>query len=118
MAKAIVTRADSWNLVAFGLSLLVLGACAAPEPEPAPTRPPAPPQAHHVAPAVSSRDECRADENRQLIGQPRTRIPVPVYPALQRVVCTTCPVTDDYNPRRLNFLFDAETGLIREVRCG
>jgi len=27
-------------------------------------------------------------------------------------------VTMDFNPRRLNFLFDAETGLIREVKCG
>jgi hypothetical protein len=39
-------------------------------------------------------------------------------PALQRVACTTCPITMDYNPRRLNFFFDAETGVIKEVRCG
>jgi hypothetical protein len=52
------------------------------------------------------------------VGRPRTEIPVPVLPALQRVACTTCPVTMDFNPRRLNFFFDAETGLVKEVKCG
>ena len=27
-------------------------------------------------------------------------------------------VTMDFNPTRLNFFFDAGTGLIREIRCG
>lgn len=53
-----------------------------------------------------------------LVGKSRREIPVPVLPALQRVACTTCPITMDYNPRRLNFFFDAETGVIKEVRCG
>ena len=30
----------------------------------------------------------------------------------------TCPVTMDYNQNRLNFFFDADTGLIKEIRCG
>jgi hypothetical protein len=46
-----------------------------------------------------------------------------VLPARQpdevwRITCTTCPVTLDYDPRRLNFLFDEATGVIREVKCG
>jgi hypothetical protein len=53
-----------------------------------------------------------------LVGRPRTEIPVPLDPAKQRVACTTCPVTEDYRPDRLNFFFDAGTGLIREIRCG
>ncbi len=53
-----------------------------------------------------------------LIGRSRREIPVPVLPELQRVACTTCPITRDFNPRRLNFFFDAETGLIQEIRCG
>ncbi|HEY9216637.1 MAG TPA: peptidase inhibitor I78, partial [Phenylobacterium sp.] len=63
-------------------------------------------------------DMCKASENQPLVGRPRTEIPVPVNPSDQRVACTTCPVTQDYNPRRLNFFFDADTGLIAEVRCG
>jgi hypothetical protein len=45
-------------------------------------------------------------------------IPVPIDPNRQRVACTTCPVAEDADPTRLNFLFDAGTGVIREVRCG
>jgi hypothetical protein len=31
---------------------------------------------------------------------------------------TLCPVTMDFNPRRLNFFYDAQTVVIKEVRCG
>jgi hypothetical protein len=34
------------------------------------------------------------------------------------VACTTCPVTMDYNARRLNFFYDAQTGIVKEVKCG
>ena len=53
-----------------------------------------------------------------LIGRPRSEIPVPIDPNRQRVVCTTCPVTQDFDAGRLNFLFDAETGRIKQIRCG
>jgi hypothetical protein len=53
-----------------------------------------------------------------LIGRPRTQIPVPVDPNRQRVACMTCPVTLDYNPARLNFFFDADTGVIKKISCG
>ncbi|HEY3695629.1 peptidase inhibitor I78 [Phenylobacterium sp.] len=98
-----------------GATLLLLAACAADEPPPElpPPRPAA--QAPQSAPA---RDECGAQDNRSLVGRSRSEIPVPVVPALQRVACSTCPVTQDYNPRRLNFFFDADTGVIREVKCG
>lgn len=95
---------------------LALGACAtepppaptpAPEPAPAPPPPPPPPP-----------DQCGAAEAQKYVGRPRTEIPVPVRPELQRVACTTCAVTLDFNPRRLNFFFDADTGIVKEVRCG
>jgi len=54
----------------------------------------------------------------RLVGRPRSEIPVPLVPSRQRVACTTCPVTFDYSPGRLNFFFDADTGIIKEVRCG
>jgi hypothetical protein len=53
-----------------------------------------------------------------LVGRPRSMIPVPVDPGRQRVACTTCPAAEDADPARLNFLFDADTGVIRQVRCG
>jgi hypothetical protein len=34
------------------------------------------------------------------------------------VACTTCPAAEDADPSRLNFLFDAETGRIKQIRCG
>lgn len=69
-------------------------------------------------PDVTPRDQCGAADLQGLVGRPRTEIPVPLQPSRQRVACTTCPVTEDYDPGRLNFYFDRETGVIREVRCG
>lgn len=63
-------------------------------------------------------DLCRAAEVRHLVGQPRTAIPVPVDVINRRVTCTTCPITEDYTPYRLNIFFDQDTGIIEEVRCG
>lgn len=105
------------NRLAVAGLLALATACAS---EPAPTRPepnlPPPPR---MSPAPSAQnDQCGAREAQVYVGRPRTEIPVPVQPGLQRVACTTCPVTHDFAPRRLNFFFDAETGVVKEVRCG
>jgi hypothetical protein len=55
---------------------------------------------------------------RDLVGQSRSAIPVPVNPQLRRVTCTRCVQTQDYNPRRLNIYYDADTGVIERVACG
>lgn len=102
------------RLAAVGLLLLIAG-CASPAPPPPPPREPVQPPPPPPPPRT---DLCRAGEHQHLIGRPRSEIPVPVNPAEQRVACTTCPMTMDHNPRRLNFLFDAATGTIREVKCG
>ena len=101
------------KLAALGLLVLVAG-CASPPPPPPPREPPPSPPPPPPPPA----DLCRAREHQHLVGRSRTEIPVPVNPSEQRVACTTCPVTMDHNPRRLNFFFDAATGVIREVKCG
>lgn len=99
--------------------VLLLAACStAPPPEPPPPPPPAAPPAPPPAPDIQVSDSCGAEPYRHLVGRPRSEVPVPVRPELQRVTCLTCPITMDFNPQRLNFFFDAETGLIREVRCG
>ena len=99
------------------LAILALTGCSTPPP-------PVPPLAVAAAPPMSPPapqpvvDTCGAAGLQNLVGRPRRDVPVPVRPDLQRVACTTCPVTQDYNQNRLNFFFDAATGLIKEVRCG
>jgi hypothetical protein len=63
-------------------------------------------------------DLCRAGELQWLVGKPKTDIPVPVDVVNRRVTCTTCPVTEDFSPYRLNIFFDAETDIVEQVRCG
>jgi hypothetical protein len=113
------------RLVLIGISGLLTAACATastpgpatrPLPAPvAPVLPPPPPPPPVYEPPASS---CRAEAHRHLVGRPRSEIPVPTDPAKQRVACTTCPVTMDYREDRLNFFFDAQTGVVKEVRCG
>lgn len=98
--------------------LMTLSACAS-TPEPA-----APPPAKVVeapttpVPALPPPDSCKAADYQYLVGKNRSEIPVPTDPSKRRVACTTCPVTMDYSPERLNIFFDAETGVIKEVKCG
>jgi hypothetical protein len=120
------------SIAGLGLALaLALTACSGPRyptsapaagaPAPtaaAPALAPAPPRSPVPRPEASVGDECGAADLQGLIGRPRTEIPVPVDPGRQRVTCTTCPVTQDFNPARLNFFFDADTGRIKQVRCG
>ncbi len=63
-------------------------------------------------------DLCKASEMQHLIGKPKADIPVPVDVVNRRVVCTTCPVTEEYSAYRLNIFFNAETDLVEQVRCG
>ncbi|HEY0927164.1 MAG TPA: hypothetical protein VGE03_10870 [Brevundimonas sp.] len=63
-------------------------------------------------------DLCRAGELQYLVGRPKTEIPVPVEVVNRRVTCTTCPVTEDFSPYRLNIFFNAQTHVVEQVRCG
>jgi len=107
-----------WMILAGALALT---ACSTPQeaasPPPPPVSRPAPPPPS-VEPSPASDDACNAKAHQRLVGRPRTEVPVPVRPNLQRVLCTTCPMTMDHNPNRLNIFFDAATGIIKEVRCG
>jgi hypothetical protein len=121
-------------MVLVGLALL--GSCA----PPAPARPgrTLPPQAIQPAPArydtptpyvtpkpssqppppATAADACGAAAHAYLVGKNRSEIPVPVDPSLRRVSCSSCPVTMDFNPRRLNILYDQGSGVITQVKCG
>ena len=105
--------------------LTILAGCSSPlssptlaAPSSAEARPLTPPAPAWSVATAGAKDLCGAAELQGLIGRPRTDIPVPVRPERQRVACTSCPVTQDESPERLNFFFDAATGLIREIRCG
>ena len=102
-------------LASAGLALM-LAACSS-SPTEAPYSPP-PVAARPPDPLPADRDRCGAAEAQGQVGKLRTEIPIPIDPAKQRVACTTCPVTMDFSAERLNFFFDAATGVIKEVRCG
>ena len=101
---------------------LVLAACSSSPTEVTPPQESYPAIAPGQPPAPGVRrptgDQCGAAELQDMVGKLRTEIPVPIDPTRQRVACTTCPVTMDFSPQRLNFFFDAATGIIKEVRCG
>lgn len=122
MGKAGLTR------LKFGLaaaSLAWLAACASdqpPKPAPAPPTPAPAPVAQAAPPAPRppppAPDQCGANSLQNLVGHPKADIPIPLEPRLRRVVCTTCPMTQDFAPNRQTILFDASTGLITSIRCG
>ena len=99
--------------------LLALSARA---PAPGPAAPPAPTPVAEAPtvplPPPPEPDSCKAADFKYLIGRNKSEIPVPTDPSRRRVTCTSCPVTMDFRPERLNILFDAETGVVKEVKCG
>lgn len=112
---------------ALGLATAVLGACASEAPAPAAPSATAaaalavvdpPPLDLPPLPGVVTHDTCGADALASVIGRPRTSIPIPVDLTRRRVVCTTCPTTQDYRPDRLTILYDLQTGTVTGLRCG
>jgi hypothetical protein len=108
-----------WATVAVTL----LSACAAPAPAPSPAPPPPAPTPAPAPPPVAEapprpRDSCGASDLQSLVGRPRTEIPVPLNPNGRRVICSTCPMTQDYVSSRQTIIYDASTGLVSSVKCG
>jgi hypothetical protein len=101
--------------------LVVAAGCTEPaKPPPAPPPPAveAPPPPPPPPPAPVSKDSCGAEPLQYLVGHPHTDIPVPVNPNLRRVVCSSCVITQDFNPARQTIVYDAQTGLVQSVKCG
>jgi hypothetical protein len=105
-------------------AMVLIGCSSAPEPAPPPppSTPTAPPAialpAPPPPPQSEPQDECGLKDAQAYLGQPRTSLPAPVDPSRWRVACTTCPVTMDYRADRLNILFNADTGVVQQVKCG
>ncbi|WP_242914104.1 hypothetical protein [Brevundimonas pishanensis] len=69
-------------------------------------------------PNATPGDQCGARDLQWLVGRSRTEIPVPVDVSRRRVTCTTCPITEDHAPYRLNIFYDRQSGRVESVRCG
>lgn len=69
-------------------------------------------------PPTDGPTQCRAEQYQRYVGRNRTELPAKPINETWRVTCTTCAVTMDYNPSRMNILFEERTGVIREVTCG
>lgn len=103
------------------IGLLALAACSTPASDASAPRTVEQAQLNQptgTRPSNPTADLCRAGELQWLVGKPKTEIPVPVDVVNRRVACTTCPVTQDYAPDRLNIFFDQRTDIVEQVRCG
>ena len=69
-------------------------------------------------PTASMPGECKADAYRSYIGKNRSELPATPAGETRRVVCSTCAVTMDFNPERVNIVYDAGSNLVTEVKCG
>lgn len=91
-------------------SALLLGACQS-----SPPPPQAPPSA---ALPTGAADTCGAAGHAALLGKPHESVPPAPPGKVIRVVCSTCPMTMDYNAARLNVIFDEKTGVVQKISCG
>ncbi|CAN5344942.1 hypothetical protein BH10PSE2_BH10PSE2_21840 [soil metagenome] len=103
----------------IALAVLGLAACTTP----APKAPTVVAQAEASQPIGShmpdgEQDLCKARDLQWLVGRSKAEIPVPVDVVSRRVVCTSCAVTMDFSPYRLNIFFNEQTGVVEQVRCG
>jgi len=94
------------NLPVLAAAGLLAAACAPVDPGPMPM------------PPEDGPSQCRADQYQRFVGRHRSELPPEPPGATWRVTCTTCPVTMDYNPNRLNIFYEQSSGIIREVKCG
>lgn len=62
-------------------------------------------------------DSCGAAALQSFVGKPKAKLPVNL-PQGARVLCSTCAATMDYNPSRLDVIYDTETGVVTKVKCG
>ena len=69
-------------------------------------------------PPADGLSQCKADQYQRFVGLNRSELPAKPAAETWRVTCTTCPVTMDYIPTRLNVLYDEASGVIRRVSCG
>lgn len=102
------------HVLLIGLAAALLAGCQSTTTEadatPAPAQPP--------TAAEPADDSCGATAYASLVGQDRAGAPASTEGRPVRVVCSTCPMTMDYNAQRLNVIFDEKTGVVQKLNCG
>lgn len=69
-------------------------------------------------PPADGAEQCPAARYRPYIGRQQSELPAAAPGETRRVVCDTCAVTMDYNPTRVNVIFDTRTNVVKQVTCG
>ena len=100
------------------LSVLGLSACADYLPVDSAGHTTAEPPKTVVSAPPAKGDTCHAAALQYLVGKNKAEAPAPVDPSRRRVYCSTCVVTMDYRPDRLDIEFDKDSGTITAVKCG
>jgi hypothetical protein len=102
------------HVLSIGLAAGLLAACQSTTPEADATPAPMPPPSA----AEPATDSCGATALASLVGQDKSRAPATSDARPVRVVCSTCPMTMDFNAARLNVVFDEKTGVVQKLNCG
>lgn len=100
------------RLATLALLALALSACQSPPP------PEAPATAASAGIPTGADDTCGAAAHAALVGKDYQSVPAAPAGKIIRVVCSTCPMTMDYNAERINVIYDEKTGVIGKLNCG
>jgi hypothetical protein len=108
------------------LSAAALAGCqspSAPDATPAadastPTTPETPAAPASPTVPTGADDTCGAASYAWLIGENRSKIPATPPGKTVRVLCTTCPMTMDFNAGRVNIVYDEKSGIVGRIGCG
>ncbi|NBB63709.1 hemolysin [Pseudomonas sp. ODNR1LW] len=61
---------------------------------------------------------CKVEDYQAYVGRNRSTLPNAPEGQSFRLLCTTCAATMDYRENRVNFVYDAASGVIQQVKCG
>src|SRR5262245_50156586 len=105
------------NLVPHAIILSVVAACAS-NPLAKNVASPHVPAGAATNASQPTQDACRASQSRYLVGKKRSALPAKPDGANWRIACSSCAVTLEFTPTRMNIFFDEKTDVIKEVKCG
>lgn len=72
----------------------------------------------HTVESASEPDTCGMKNYNWIVGEDYKRMPVAPAGKVIRIVCSTCPMTMDYNESRLNVIYEESTGVVSRLNCG
>lgn len=69
-------------------------------------------------PPTGEPTQCRAEQYQRYVGRNRSELPATPAGEVRRVLCDTCAMTMDFNPNRVNIIYDTRTEIVEEAKCG